>query len=120
MRLSRLSPRQLGAVFAFISVVPLCLLAYFSISLASSAVEREVEARVSSTSTLSAEVVREEMEGLKGLVDSYARRPSLVDAMRDDTSTPAEGAKLRRHLDEVRVAHAGIDALRRSSSPTAP
>ena len=109
MRLSRLSPRQLGAIFAFVSVVPLCLLAYFSISLASSAVEREVEARVSSTSTLSTEVVREEMEGLKGLVDSYAARASLIAAFRDDNRTPAEYAELRRHLDELRLAHEGID-----------
>ena len=108
MKLSRLSPRQLGATFALISIVPLCLLAYFSISLASSAVEREVEARVSSTSTLSAEVVREEIEGMKGLVDSYAGRASLVAALRDETRTPAENAVLRRHLDELRLAHEGI------------
>ncbi len=63
---------------------------------------------MSSTSTLSAEVVREEMEGLKGLVDSYAGRASLVAALRDDTRTPAESAVLRRHLDELRLAHEGI------------
>ena len=101
--LSRLSPGKLGAIFGLISVVPLCLLAYFSISQASSAVEQEVEARVSSTSTLSAEVVREEMEGLKRLVDSYAARPSVVAALRDDTRTPAESALLRRHLAELRA-----------------
>jgi signal transduction histidine kinase/CheY-like chemotaxis protein len=108
VKLSRLSPRQLGATFALISIVPLCLLAYFSISQASSAVEREVEARVSSTSTLSAEVLREEVEGMKGLVDSYAGRASLVAALRDETRTPAESAVLRRHLDELRLAHEGI------------
>ena len=105
---SRLSPAKLGVIFGLISVVPLCLLAYFSISQASSAVEREVEARVSSTSTLSAEVVREEMESLKGMVDSYAGRASLVAALRDDTRTPAESAVLRRHLDDLRLAHEGI------------
>jgi signal transduction histidine kinase/CheY-like chemotaxis protein len=106
--LSRLSPGKLGVIFGLISVVPLCLLAYFSISQASSAVEQEVEARVSSTSTLSAEVVREEMEGLKRLVDSYAARPAVVAALRDDSRTPAESALLRSHLAELRLAHAGI------------
>ena len=106
--LSKLSPAKLGLIFGLVSVVPLFLLAYFSISQASSAVEREVEARVSSTSTLSAEVVREEMEGLKGLVDSYAGRASLVAALRDETRTPAESAVLGRLLDELRLAHEGI------------
>jgi signal transduction histidine kinase/CheY-like chemotaxis protein len=108
MRLSRLSPLQLGAIFALVSVVPLCLLAYFSISQASSAVEREVEARVVSTSALSAEVVREEMVGLKVLVESYASRPSVISALRKDTRTPADRALLRRHLAELRLAHEGI------------
>jgi hypothetical protein len=39
--LARLSPVQLGVFFAVASIVPLALLAYFSVSLASEAVERE-------------------------------------------------------------------------------
>jgi signal transduction histidine kinase/DNA-binding response OmpR family regulator len=106
--LARLSPRQLGAVFAVLTVVPLGLLTYFSVSLASSAVEREVEARMSSTASLSADVVRQELEGLKDVVHSYAERPSLVAALRDGTRSPSEAVVLRRHLGELRLAHEGL------------
>jgi signal transduction histidine kinase/DNA-binding response OmpR family regulator len=106
--LSRLSPGQLGAIFALVSVVPLGLLTYFSISLASHAVEREVKARMSSTAALSADVVRQELNGLTQLTQSYAARPSLVAALRDDTRTQAESALLRRHLGELRLARTGI------------
>jgi signal transduction histidine kinase/DNA-binding response OmpR family regulator len=99
--LSRLSPGQLGAIFALVSVVPLALLTYFSVSLASDAVRREVEARVASTAATSAEVIRAEMQGLTELVTSYAERPSLVAALSDPARARDERALLRYHLQEL-------------------
>jgi signal transduction histidine kinase/DNA-binding response OmpR family regulator len=106
--LTRLSPGQLGAIFALVSIVPLGLLAYLSVSLASNAVEREVESRMTATAALSADVVRQELNGLTELVQSYAARPSLVAALQNDNRTPAETALLRRHLAELRSARSGI------------
>jgi signal transduction histidine kinase/CheY-like chemotaxis protein len=99
---------KLGAIFALVSIVPLAFLTYFSISLASDAVRRDAKERMSLTAALSAEGVRQEMQGLKGIVESYAARPSLVGALRDDRETPGEAAVLRRHLHELHNAQEGI------------
>jgi PAS domain S-box-containing protein len=106
--LLRLSAVQLGAIFALVSIVPLVLLTYFSISLASDAVERDAKERMSLTAALSAEGVRQEMEGLKGIVKSYAARRSLVAALRDDRLSPQETHVVLHHLRELRSAQEGI------------
>jgi PAS domain S-box-containing protein len=106
--LLRLSAVKLGAIFALVSIVPLGCLTYFSISLASDAVRRDAKERMSLTAALSAEGVRQELQGLKGIVESYAARPSLVRAMRDDGQTPRDAIVLRHHLRELRNAQEGI------------
>jgi signal transduction histidine kinase/DNA-binding response OmpR family regulator len=107
-RLLRLSALQLGVIFAVVSLIPLALLTYFSVSLAGDAVKRDVKARMSLTAALSAESVRQEMQGLKTLVESYAERPSLVAALSTGKPTPRERATLRRHLGDLRSAQEGI------------
>ena len=99
---------KLGAIFALVSIVPLAFLTYFSISLASDAVRRDAKERMSLTAALSAEGVRQEMQGLKGIVESYAERPSLVAALQDGRETPGEAPVLRRHLRELNSAQEGI------------
>jgi PAS domain S-box-containing protein len=99
---------KLGAIFALVSIVPLVFLTYFSISLASDAVRQDAKERMSLTAALSADGVRQEVQGLKGIVEAYAERPSLVAALRDDTTTPHEAAVLRRHLRELQSAQEGI------------
>jgi signal transduction histidine kinase/CheY-like chemotaxis protein len=106
--LMRVPAVWLGVFFAVVSLASLGLLAYLSISIASDAVKRDAEARMSSTALLSAEVVRSELDGLKELVVSYAARPSFVSALRHGARTPAQRAELRRHLDELRLARTGI------------
>jgi len=106
--LSKLSALQLGAIFALVSIVPLVLLAYFSISLASDAVKKDAKERMSLTAALSADGVRQEMNGLKAIVESYAERPSLVAALRDNKRTPREISVLHHHLQELRSAQEGI------------
>jgi len=107
-RLLKLSALQLGAIFALVSIVPLVLLTYFSISLASDAVKKDAKERMSLTAALSAEGVRQEMDGLKAIVESYAARPALVAALRDHTRSPHEASVLRRHLQELADAQEGI------------
>jgi signal transduction histidine kinase/CheY-like chemotaxis protein len=107
-RLLKLSALQLGAIFALVSIVPLALLTYFSISLASDAVKKDAKERMSLTAALSAEGVRQEVDGLKAIVESYAARAALVAALRDETRTPREISVLRHHLQELRGAQEGI------------
>jgi signal transduction histidine kinase/CheY-like chemotaxis protein len=107
-RLLRLSALQLGAIFALVSLIPLALLTYFSVSLAGDAVKRDAKERMSLTAALSAESVRQEMQGLKGLVESYAERPSLVAALSKGKPSPHERATLRQHLRDLRSAQEGI------------
>jgi signal transduction histidine kinase/DNA-binding response OmpR family regulator len=98
---------RLTALFAVLSILPLGLLAYFSLSLASDAVHQEVESRMSSAAALSAKVIGEELEGTADVVDSYAKRPSLVAALQGP-ETPVEAALIRRHLRELKGAHDGV------------
>ena len=99
---------RLTAVFALLSIAPLALLTYLSLTLATDAVHREVETRMSSDASMSAEVVREDMEGLKQLVASYARRPSLISSLADGVRTPEERAFVRVTLRDLRRARRGI------------
>jgi signal transduction histidine kinase/CheY-like chemotaxis protein len=107
-RVMRLSALQLGAIFAVVSIVPLALLTYFSVSLASDAVKRNAEERVSLTASLGADNVRREMQGLEGLVESYAGRHSLIAAVSKDKLTPQDRATLRDHLSALQSAQDGI------------
>ena len=103
--------RSIGRFVALavaVGLLPLALLAYLSIHLASDAVEREVEARVGSSASLSAAAVEEEMRGLRALVDSYAGRPHLVAALRGGVRSAPERRVLRFHLRELREARPGI------------
>ena len=66
------------SLFVLVSVVPLALLTYATVHLASGAVRQEVEARLQSSAALSAAAVREEMRGVTDLAESYASRPHLA------------------------------------------
>jgi PAS domain S-box-containing protein len=99
---------RLVAVFLLLSLAPLALLTYFSLDLSTKAVKKEVEARVTLTASTSAEAVRAELEGLGELVDSYAKRPSVVAELEDSRYSPEERARLRRHLRELRSTRGGI------------
>jgi len=99
---------RIVAVFLFLSLAPLGLLTYFSLTLASDAVHREVETRLSSNAALSAAVVQEDLGGLKQLIASYAARPSLVSSLADGVQTPQDRAAVRLHLRELQLARRGI------------
>lgn len=96
-------------LIAAVTVLPLVLLTYFSLRLATQAVETEVEARLASTASLSSTVVEQELQSLVELAESYALRPSLVSAAGDPHAARSlEG--IRSHLRELRSARAGLSA----------
>jgi signal transduction histidine kinase/DNA-binding response OmpR family regulator len=99
---------RLAMLFVVAAAAPLTLLAYFSLTLAGDAVRREVERRMTSSAALSAEVVRGEMTGLRELVESYAKRPSLIDALDDPVRTATDAQYIDLHLRELRGAREGI------------
>ena len=98
-RLSRLPLGKLVLVFAVMTLLPLAVLGFLSVRFGSQAVEQEVNARLSTTASVSSQFVKEEMEGLGELVESYANRPNLIDALerhRPDRKT------IRMHLGQLR------------------
>lgn len=94
---------RLVAVLVLLTLGPLALLTYFSLSLAGDAVEREVEKRLDATAATSAVTVREELAGLTDLVESFASRPTLRAAI-----APDDRRLLSFHLGELQKARSGI------------
>ena len=104
---ARLPVARLIALFVVLSAVPLISLAFFSIRLASEAVTQEVNARVRSTAEASAVAVEKELQGLAELVDSYARRPTLIGAVRQPT-VRSDRPMIRFTLNQLQHARPGI------------
>ena len=110
-RINRLPATWLVGLFALLSLVPLVLLAYFSITLATDAVRREVEARIRTTSSVSAAYVQREMGGLAELVESYAGRPHLFEALGGGDPKRRDRELVRFHLSELRQSREGIHVV---------
>ena len=108
IRSTGLPVRRLSVLFVLLSLGPLALLTYFSLTLASDAVRRQVETRMKTTAAMSAAVVGEDLNGLSQVVEAYARRPSLVAAMTDDVKGPSERAFVQVALRELRRARPGV------------
>ena len=100
--------RRLTALFVVLSLVPLALLTYFSLTLASDAVRRQVETRMKTTAAMSSEVVNEDMAGLSQVIDSYAHRPSLISVLVDGTANGSERAFMQQTLVELKRTRPGL------------
>ena len=100
--------RRLTALFVLLSLVPLALLTYFSLTLASDAVKRQVETRMKTTAAMSSEVVSEDMAGLSQVIASYAQRPSLVSALIDGNANGSELAFMQQILVELKRTRPGL------------
>jgi PAS domain S-box-containing protein len=103
----RLPVGRLIAGLVLVSMVPLALLTWFSVSLSTKAVHSQAEARARDTAASSAVAVGQEMDSLAELVRSYAQRPTLIAAMRQP-STPHNRRMLGFHLAELQQARRGI------------
>jgi PAS domain S-box-containing protein len=103
----RMPVGRLIAGLVLVSMAPLALLTWFSVSLSTKAVRGQAEARVRDTAASSAVAVGQEVDGLAELVRSYAQRPTLVAAMRQpltDHSRPT----IAFHLRQLQQARRGI------------
>ena len=99
--------RVMVPLFLVLSVGPLAMLAYFSVTLASEAVRHRVKDSLAAEASLSALYVREELQGLAEVNQSFARRPVLIRALaagpgRYDLTT------VRRNLVELSRVRPGI------------
>jgi PAS domain S-box-containing protein len=91
-----------------LGLLPLALLIYYSISVSSATVRREVKARIRAATTVSAELVEQEMRGVATLVDSYAGRPLLIEALTPTDGRPIDRGEIATHIKELRTARPGI------------
>jgi len=104
----RLALIRLVTAFVLAALLPLALLAGSSIRLSEEALESDARARVRATSTVSAELVQQQMQGLGELVGAYAERPLLAEAFGDGTIDTFDEAAAQRHLDQLMEANPGI------------
>ncbi|HUH15234.1 MAG TPA: response regulator, partial [Gaiellaceae bacterium] len=104
-RRSRRSPALLIALIGLLTLGPLGLLTYFSVSLAADALRREATERVTVIAAGRADAVATELEGLTALVESYASRRLLIRELGAETPDPAE---IRVHLRDLREGRPGI------------
>ncbi len=80
-RLTALSRQGIVLLYLLLSLGPLFLLAYFSVRLGGDAVRVHVQAHLVDLARANALYVRQNMQDLGDLVDSYTNRPPLVAAL---------------------------------------
>ncbi|MBA2474792.1 MAG: cache domain-containing protein, partial [Actinobacteria bacterium] len=105
-RITRSPVARLVLLFLLLSVAPVALLAVASVRLASNAVTGEVEGRVRSAAALSSVAIGAELTGVSELVQSYARRPSLIRALASPRPDAAQLVPQLRDLRQVRPGFA--------------
>ncbi|HYZ46197.1 MAG TPA: histidine kinase dimerization/phospho-acceptor domain-containing protein, partial [Actinomycetota bacterium] len=99
--LSALPAGRLATLFAAVVLLPLALLGYLSLALATDALRTEVEARIKGSAEAAREYVEHELTGAARLVDSYADRPAVLDALRR-WGTPEAEVLIHESLEELR------------------
>jgi PAS domain S-box-containing protein len=105
---ARLPVGRLIAMFVLLSMVPLALLAFVTVRIASDALNQEVKARLSSTASVSAIAVQRELQGLARIVNSYANRPSLISALAHGDPARYDREAITSQLSELQQAYPGI------------
>ncbi|MDQ3646769.1 MAG: response regulator [Actinomycetota bacterium] len=96
------------AIFAVLLVVPLVALTFLSVRLAGAAVHREVIARLETTAAVAAEVMSQQMEGLRELAVSYAERPNLIEALGNGDPSRFDRRTVEYHIRQLSEARPGI------------
>ena len=104
----RLPVGWLLVLFVLLSAVPLGLMLFFSVRLTADTVEREVKGRVRVSAATATRAIEKELQGFSELVESYARRPTLIAALEDGCLSTADRRTMGPLLPELRSAHAGI------------
>jgi diguanylate cyclase (GGDEF)-like protein len=105
---ARLPVLRLVSLFALLALLPLALLSFFTIHLSGQAVAHEVNARMRTTSTVTAALVQQQMQSVAELTASYASRPSLIAALADGKPGHYHGDVIDLQLTELQAAGPGI------------
>ena len=106
-RLNTISRSRLRVVFAVLTLGPLALLAYFSLSISTDVLRDREKASLQAEADLSAAYIEREMAGLREIVESYAHRPTLVDSLTHD-GRARDMASIRLHLSQLQRVRRGI------------
>lgn len=110
-RSDRIALLRLVAVFVICALLPLALLAESSNRLSERVVESDARARVRTTSTVSAELVQRELQGLGQLVAAYAERQLLTTALGDGTFETIDAQAVDRHLLQLQAVNPAISGV---------
>ncbi len=105
--LNTVSRARLRVVFAVLTLGPLALLAYFSLSISTDVIRDREKASLQAEAGLSAAYIEREMAGLREIVESYAQRPTLVDSLTGNRRA-TDTASIRLHLSELWRVRRGI------------
>ncbi|MDQ3618754.1 MAG: PAS domain S-box protein [Actinomycetota bacterium] len=104
----RLPVAWLLVFFVLLSAVPLALMLFFSVRLTAETVEREAKGRVRVSAATATRAIEKELQGFSELVESYARRPTLIAALEDGRLSTADRRAMGPLLPELRSAREGI------------
>ena len=91
----------LVAAAAVLGLVPLGVLATWSIHLTTTAVRRQADQRVAGTAAASAAAIQQEMQGRASVVQSYATRPTFIKAMGSGDRSHIDSAQVRFQLNSL-------------------
>jgi signal transduction histidine kinase len=100
-------PITLVAYLAIFTMGPLILLSTLSVNSTYSTLTTASKQRLSDGSALAAVYVNKEMTGLVALADSYARRQSLIAALRDGNHVNYDSPAILVVIKDLRVVQAG-------------
>ncbi|HUQ62424.1 MAG TPA: ATP-binding protein, partial [Acidimicrobiales bacterium] len=98
---------RLVCLCTLLCLVPLAFLTYFTVHLANRAVVHEVNARMRTTSVVTAVLVQQQMQAVADLTASYANRASLIEALGDGDRAAFQSDEIDRQLGGLYAAQAG-------------
>jgi PAS domain S-box-containing protein len=97
-----------AAIMALSMLVPLVLLSTVTVRVSTDIVRRQAERQLEVAARAGGVAITQQMEGLAELVDSFARRPTLIAAVAD-VDPDRDPNRIRSHLEGLRQARPGID-----------
>jgi signal transduction histidine kinase/CheY-like chemotaxis protein len=99
---------RIGVVAMLVALVPLVLLARFTNANAEDAVRGEVGARLRLTTTMSSELLAEQMGAVTSLVEASALRPRLIRALADGEPARFDNVEINQQLTVLLASRSGL------------
>jgi diguanylate cyclase (GGDEF)-like protein/PAS domain S-box-containing protein len=96
--------------FGVLGLTPLLLLAYLTLTLSVNAMREQSQLHLRSTSAVAAVFVAQHFSGLAEVVQAYAARSLLVDALRSGDRSQPDVSSTIRHLGQLQKTREGIAA----------